>query len=348
MPSSLLLRLQRLLRAIGWLAVAGLLLGEIGRWWWLAELFSHFVVFYLALLVPAIFASRGRQLTLAVFSLALISCVARLLPFYLPAAPSVFGRTLSVDTVNLHWQAEDPAPLVAWLQQEAPDVLFVTEYSPAWQAALRPLTRRYAYGCGQVEDSPFGLWLFSRQPLLRCEVRLSANFPYVEAETPFGVRLLGIHPPPPLGGELASARDQQLTDIAQRARGRRSIVLGDLNATIFSPVMRRFLHEAELNDSRQGFGIQTSWRPWRFGPGWLAIDHVLVSSGIAVPSLNRGPVTASDHRPVSAWLTLGGESLDSLPTRIRLPGDGGSTDGETRRPAAPAATTADKPRRPPE
>ena len=93
---------------------------------------------------------------------------------------------------------------------------------------------------------------------------------------------------------------QRIIDVASGLRGP-VIVAGDLNVTSFSPYFTVLLHEGNLRDSRQGFGLQTSWTPglWLFG---ATIDHCLITSDLAVRRHTIGPHLGSDHRPVSIVL----------------------------------------------
>jgi endonuclease/exonuclease/phosphatase (EEP) superfamily protein YafD len=74
------------------------------------------------------------------------------------------------------------------------------------------------------------------------------------------------------------------------------VVMGDLNASLWSPTYREMLRRSGLQDARRGFGpLHTQSR---FGFHFLLgipIDHCLVSDRIEVRLLRTGPALGSDH-----------------------------------------------------
>ena len=106
--------------------------------------------------------------------------------------------------------------------------------------------------------------------------------------------------------------------IAARVKetGGSTIVLGDLNCTDGSVFFRDLLATTGLRDSRLGFGRQGSWPTDQFYR--IAIDHVFVSTDIAVSDRRLGPLhrlrsLPRDRGPRSR--VPGGEAI--LPSRTR-------------------------------
>lgn len=81
-------------------------------------------------------------------------------------------------------------------------------------------------------------------------------------------------------------------------------VLGDLNATPWSPRFRDLVAAAGLRQARRGFGLQASWGPRPLPWALLPIDHVLLRGPWQVRSFRAGPRLGSDHRPVVAELLV--------------------------------------------
>jgi endonuclease/exonuclease/phosphatase (EEP) superfamily protein YafD len=95
------------------------------------------------------------------------------------------------------------------------------------------------------------------------------------------------------------ARDtflKELADVVAALEGPK-ILLGDLNATLWSPTFVDLLSAGELVDSQPGQGYQPTW-PDVLGISLIPIDHVLVSPDVAVLRRSVGPSIDSDHRPV--------------------------------------------------
>jgi endonuclease/exonuclease/phosphatase family metal-dependent hydrolase len=84
------------------------------------------------------------------------------------------------------------------------------------------------------------------------------------------------------------------------------VIMGDFNASPWSPAFQELLHRTTLLDARLGFGLL----PTQHGDGavsrwlWRPIDHCLHSPDVLVRSLRTGPDLGSDHLPLVAELLL--------------------------------------------
>ncbi|WP_435635411.1 endonuclease/exonuclease/phosphatase family protein [Pseudomonas solani] len=284
------------LNQLAWLALVTLVLGQFGRLHWGLELLSHFMpIQALVMLVGA--AVQPRNASSLLFALCGLGALAwSLTP--LPAEPlATDAPTRRFLAFNLKLDNADAAADARWLAEQKADLIFVSEATPAWAeqlAALRPFE-----ACARNSDSPFGLALFSRLPLKRCQVLEltgpAAGYPYLRAELEDGTVVFGLHPPPPLGADLALARDESLRQLAERiaAEGPEVVVLGDLNITAYSPRLRDFLDNAGLRLTSPR--IRPTW--W---PGMLGLDHILVRGERPVRAVGTLPWRGSDHRAV--WL----------------------------------------------
>ena len=160
-------------RILAVLSVIAVLAGNVGASYWLAELFSHFVPYYAAVFVLAVWLDSGwkRWLWLGAASVLLLWLAQ---PFE-GERPSETHHSLLWYNVNLDnpKAAEESAKILA----AAPEVLALAEIDLAdsgWQA----LRRSYPYGCEWESDSPFALAVWSRKPLAGCEVRFVGDYPY--------------------------------------------------------------------------------------------------------------------------------------------------------------------------
>ena len=133
-----------------------------------------------------------------------------------------------------------------WLMAQQADVVLLTEATPQWQANLAALQRAMPYGCAMWDDSPFGMAVLLRVKPIQCEILYTDEtyrlYPYICIERADHTVVYGIHPPPPLGIELATARNQALRILAEQiARENHPlIVLGDMNITPYSPLYQHF------------------------------------------------------------------------------------------------------------
>lgn len=282
------------LRCLAWLALLAAGLGELGRWHWLAELCSHFIPHCAAiLLLAAVFHRRDWQN--ALFLLVGMGLAAwSLAPAPDVSSPSAAGP---LRLLGYNLRVDNPAADAdaRWLATVDAKVIFVTEASHEWETRLQGLPP----GCARYDDSPFGLALFSRVPLKSCRVLglggAAQGYPYIRAELADGRLIYGVHPPPPLGANLALARDESLRQLAARIRAEKApvLVLGDFNSSPFSPRLRHFTEAAGLR--RSSPNGRPTWLP-----GLLSLDHALISARAPVSGVGAYAWRGSDHRPI--WI----------------------------------------------
>ncbi len=284
------------LNQLAWLALVTLVLGQFGRLHWGLELLSHFVPIQavVMLLGAAVQPRNASSLLFALCGLGALGWALTPLPAEPLATEAPARRFLAF---NLKLDNADAGADARWLAEQRADLVFVTEATPAWSqqlATLRPFE-----ACARYTDSPFGLALFSRLPLKSCQVLelagAASGYPYLRAELEDGTVLYGVHPPPPLGTQLALARDESLRQLAERvaSEGPDVVVLGDFNSTAYSPRLQDFLATAGLRLTSPR--IRPTW--W---PGMLGLDHILVRGERPVRAVGTLPWRGSDHRAV--WL----------------------------------------------
>ncbi|WP_197474754.1 MULTISPECIES: hypothetical protein [unclassified Eikenella] len=159
---SAFLRLRLHLLAL--LALAAMLIGQLGSLFWPVELFSHFLPHYTAVFILAAIWPRPKWRALW-----LVCAAASLLwlaqPFALPDAPA--GGTRLV-WYNVHLDNPAAEAESAALLAEQADLLALGEINldnPGWQS----LRQAYPHGCQHREHSPFALALWSsRWPPAKC------------------------------------------------------------------------------------------------------------------------------------------------------------------------------------
>jgi len=135
-----------------------------------------------------------------------------------------------------------------------------------------------------------------------------AGVPSIEATILVGnqqFHLLGTHPLPPGSPEYARLRNEQYRLIANHVQhqGLPTVVVGDLNATPWSPFFAGLLRESGLLNTSQGRGVFGSWPAW-LPLGRIPLDHCLVSPSIQIANKWLGPQIGSDHLPVVVDLQL--------------------------------------------
>ncbi|MDR1889401.1 MAG: endonuclease/exonuclease/phosphatase family protein [Zoogloeaceae bacterium] len=304
---------------IGLILVAlAALLGWTGSWHWFPELFSHFFSQYALLLIMLtallFWENKASRWAWAALLLTLLVGFA-VSPFWLPVAdanvkPGADTRHLNLLQFNA---ARNTYPLVQWLirHRQEVDVVLALEADTGFAAGMEALAAEFPYRIDKLQDDSFGIALISRYPLYEAKVLevIGADFPALEAHviTPAGpLHVIGIHPPPPLGGELAKLRDDYMKELAgqlaqQLEEGEPTLVFGDFNSSIWSPRLREFMAETGLRDAQQGQGALGSWPAItaRYsGLLGIPIDLMLVSESVTVQQRQSGEYLDSDHLPV--------------------------------------------------
>lgn len=272
--------------------------GTVG---WALDLVVHWQPVHAALWLVAVALLGGRDrrwlLALPLALLPLWSASASL-----PSAPNpTAAPTLTIASANVRAGNPDPAPLAAWLRAQPADVVVLVELTPDYADRLQDaLVDVYPYRHLAAADSPFGIGLLSRHPLSDIARRDSPDgIPSLAAtlDTARGpVRVVAVHPMPPLGPHWQAARDQLLRTLADTADTRPTVVAGDLNATPWSTALTGIAPAL-----RRACGLAPTWPAGDFG---IPIDHVLAGPGWRRLDCARGPDIGSDHRPIRAALAL--------------------------------------------
>ena len=119
--------------------------------------------------------------------------------------------------------------------------------------------------------------------------------------------LIAVHPVPPMRSGSARLRNAQLAEIATivNRQPHPGVVVGDLNASCWSPQFRDLLRNAKLREARHGRGLYPTW-PMHFPTSLLRIpiDHCLVSEGISIRDFRTGADVGSDHAPIVVDVSL--------------------------------------------
>src|SRR5262249_1756686 len=139
---SRLRRLDRLAAAVVVAVCIALLLGELGRFSWVLELCSHFLVQYILALAAAAayLLLRRRWLWCGVAVVLLLIPAWRLAP-YAPLTTSSIAAAASphrlrVMTINVHASSDHYDLVRSEIERLDPDIVFLPENTDRWAAAL--------------------------------------------------------------------------------------------------------------------------------------------------------------------------------------------------------------------
>jgi endonuclease/exonuclease/phosphatase (EEP) superfamily protein YafD len=226
--------------------------------------------------------------------------------------PEFDGQRLKVALVNVYRLNRAHQRFISFVERHEPDVVIVQELNEAWAQALQVLSQRYPFFDVLPRDDGSGMAIYSRFPFERLPLPLPEGDArpgilaklHAEGVT---VSILSIHPRAPIRRGHFELRNEMLAAAATSLQGlpEPKICVGDLNASLWSPVYLDFAKQTKLTNVRQGFGLLPTW-PTFMGFNWLMIpiDHCLVSSDICVVNAQTGERIGSDHLPLIVELKI--------------------------------------------
>jgi endonuclease/exonuclease/phosphatase (EEP) superfamily protein YafD len=190
----------------------------------------------------------------------------------------------------------------AFVEREAPDLAMFCESVGDWPTELLPLQRQMPF---HVRLDDLTIDVFSRHPVVRTQL-FAIGLLVNETEITF----VAAHAPP--RHWYGSAGFRSRTAMLEEGLGERSaalprpmLVMGDLNASPWSPAYKIMIERSKLVDARRGWGLLMTHHGDGVASGWLwrPIDHCLFTAEVR-GRLSTGPDLGSDHLPIIANLSL--------------------------------------------
>ncbi len=219
------------------------------------------------------------------------------------------GRQIKVLTFNLYYGNDHLDEVRRRILASDADLVLLSEVLARHAPLIQALAAAYPYHALPGSEGGQGEALFSRLPLgemIRRRATESASLWIVQAEAAGRPLELFLGHPLPAANSALNRVHSAWFEAAEAALdevppGRPLLVIGDLNATPWSPRLAALMAKGHLGWTGDGLG---TW-PSRF-PRWasLAIDHVLVSPGFAVIASRTETWPGSDHRALIVDLRL--------------------------------------------
>lgn len=307
-----------LLKSLFWTILIGIFLASflphIFPNYWLTDIFSHFKLQYIILLLMlllGVFFNKKR-----IFSVLLIVILIGwnswfILPLYLenPGQNKTSTHSISILSINLLASNTNYLEVKNLIREKDADVLILLELSPQWENQMEKLYEIYPYRLMYPQKNNFGIGFLSKEPITSKLIIFGNNFPpsilgQLRVDDQL-ISILATHPVPPVNQDMFELRNLQLKKIAKfRHRYKENfIVIGDLNTTSYSLHFRQLLKASGLRDSRKGFGIASTW-PVDFYPLRITLDHCLISKNLQIINRNTERDIGSDHLPIFVKIGL--------------------------------------------
>tara|TARA_R110002096_G_scaffold203718_5_gene389042 strand:+ start:1806 stop:2588 length:783 start_codon:yes stop_codon:yes gene_type:complete len=206
--------------------------------------------------------------------------------------------------------------VLAFLEKENADVIYFCEYGKRWNDYLREWFEEYPY---RVRHFSFDGLIVSRYPLQNWRPMQFTQHPYgkigaieVSVEGTL-ITVIGCHAPSYFLMGYHGYEDRNalllngLAPLSAHTPGP-LVLVGDLNADLWSPWYRDFRNRSKLKDARVGFGVNPSDWQWVEPPLQRVlgrpIDHCLVSKDVEVLDFRLSPPLGSDHLAVVVDLAI--------------------------------------------
>ncbi|MCY0094015.1 endonuclease/exonuclease/phosphatase family protein [Hoeflea ulvae] len=231
------------------------------------------------------------------------------------------AATISVLACNVKQGNRDYQRVIDLVRETKPDIAVFMETDAAWAEALKPCLAEFLVTVEQPQEDSFGIILASRHTLRDSEIRflLNEEVPSISCivELPSGreVRMIALHPEPPVPLRDTLGRDAEILLVAEEARDEPLplIVTGDLNDVAWSRTTRRFLRISGLLDPRQGRGLFNSFDARFWFLRW-PLDHIFHSRDFELVTLERQRFVGSDHFPMFYRLALTDRDRNETPS----------------------------------
>jgi endonuclease/exonuclease/phosphatase (EEP) superfamily protein YafD len=255
----------------------------------------------------------GGLLTVAVHAwLGLTGCCAPPVPTWASPLAKVAHAppsSLTVLALNTWHRLGDQQRLERYLASGPADVVVLSEFGPDKRPMLARLKEIYPFQVECADRWSCALALISCRSLtasglgpLAADRQAGASEPmanFVWAKVQGSLTIIGTH-------ILRPSRDpwlhrRQMSALSQFLRNIDGPLLlaGDLNASPWSNAFRRLRTATGLLPTRV---LTPTWPAWPVPLPQVALDHILVSSDLAVAAAGTGPAVGSDHLPVWAQI----------------------------------------------
>ncbi|MBD1940060.1 endonuclease/exonuclease/phosphatase family protein [Microcoleus sp. FACHB-68] len=291
------------------------LTGYLGGFHRYLELTSHFKLQYLVVgCIAFIFFSVTRRKWLSLVSLFCVALnLAVIVPWYIPQptdATVSAGTPLKVLLANVLTSNRQYSKIISLVEKNSPDIAVFLEVNEVWSKQLEAIQDILPYSLVYPREDNFGIALYSKTALNDPAYKFFADEDVVSLLANVSisdqiVSIVSTHPLPPSNQEYFNGRNTQLEEISKYVQQLKNphLVVGDLNATMWSPYYKQFIQKSGLHNTRAGFGILPTW-PAQSPLLYIPLDHCLVSSKIKVRETKTLENIGSDHLPLICDLAL--------------------------------------------
>lgn len=300
-------------------------LGFAGQHYFLFDIMSQFssqyyiigVILFIGLLIWNKFIKTPKW-ALILCILIIVVNAAQLIPWKRQMQPEMFvsDMLMKISLMNVLTSNDSYNAVLDNINTQKPDVIFLEEVNDEWLKNMSELDKIYPYSIKHPREDNFGVALYSKVSFKTSEIKYFGHF-----EIPLIVctiekynkklKIIGIHTTPPANQDYFINRNEMLSELADYVKNEKlpTIVIGDLNTTMYSPSYKQFIKKSQLINPRKNFGIIPTWSPKSRDINGLTlekllkfaaipIDQVLHNSKVYIAYLKADKSIGSDHLPL--------------------------------------------------
>ena len=306
--------MTKFIKSLQFILVLLSLLGYFSHYHYILDITSHFKFQYFIFSFLFLLFFLYKKNNLFVFISLIIVCLNFYeISNYLPIQKSIKSDSVKVMSYNVLSQNYNYQALIDLVDKEKPDILMLQEIDFNWNYNLVDLYSKYK-NVYIASDSQNGAnVLLTNYPVTYKEIKQydpDKRLPSIKINISINKNeytIIGSHPLNPSKQEHFLSRDKFLFNIVNdpNFKKEKTIIIGDLNTSMFSNGYKRFENKGNLKNTREGFGIGNTWStvPIMF-LFQTPIDHIVVTEDIKVNNFRVLPNIGSDHLPIIAELEL--------------------------------------------
>lgn len=298
--------------AVGVVATLATLLGFFGSTWWLFDYAANFrphlaVVLLLVSLAYSLVFSKATGLFF--MAMAVVNALV-VLPLYLSSpAEAAAGDDLTIVSFNVDQRTSIRPTTFTWIDVVEPDIVVLVNTTDDWVRTGAPPSS-YQYVNDLPIDRTYGISVLAREDLNAEILRVTQiRDMVVRVEASIGDQPVAIYAVQSRAssnqGDADLRKDYfEEVGIMVRRDSLPTVVVGDFQSGPWSHTFRDLQSDADLVDSLQGFGVQTTYPADRWAFLRLPFDHLLHSEELTTIDRYLGPTFGVDHRPIVVRLAI--------------------------------------------
>ena len=223
------------------------------------------------------------------------------------ASKELPNHQVKIFVFNVYQPNDKIELLIASIRKKDPDIILLLETNDKWDKGLNALHDTYPYHVKAIREDTYGLLLLSRIPFTSSQIQylIYNGIPSVEVMFTIGhkvVRLMGLHPEPPIWGERSTSvkKDEEILAAASylstKSKDESHLLLGDLNEVAWSDTSSTFRKITNMKDPRVGRGMFATFPA--YSPIKFPLDHIYCTPDFELIEYSILDSMGSDHHAI--------------------------------------------------